>query len=296
MHSNRQIMIKGRDHSLSLAFMRSHPAQAAQVLESLPPGEAAALFDQTPARLGAAVLAAMLPQRAAHCISVLADARALELLSPMGTQPTVAVLRHLPDPRRKRLIAGLPTPAALASRLLLGYAEDTLGAWADPDIVMLPAETRATHALERLRHAPAHPLVCVTNDARRLLGIVSLGALLQALDGATLATLMQRPAHVLIAHAPLSATPAHPGWESSSLLPVVESGERLVGVMTRDALTRALRRTATPPDSASSVIPLPVLLARSYWQALSGLLEGGLALLPKVPALAEPGAEHRDER
>jgi magnesium transporter len=289
-------MVKDRDHSLSLAFMRSHPAQAAQVLESLPPDEAATLFDQTPARLGAAVLAAMLPHRAANCIAKLADARALELLALMGTQPTVAVLRHLPDPRRKRLIAGLPTPTALASTLLLEYAEDTLGAWADPDVVMLPADTRATHALEHMRHAPAHPLLFVADGERRLVGIVSLGTLLQALDGATLATLMQRPTHVLTAHAPLSATPAHPGWESSSVLPVVEPGDRLVGVMTRDALTRALRRTATSSDTVTSESTLPALLARNYWQALSGLLEGGLALLPKVPALEESGVENNNER
>ena len=283
-------MSKDRDHTLSLAFMRSHPAQAAQVLESLPADEAAALFDLAPARLGAPVLAAMLPHRAAACIAELADARALELLAPMGTQPTVAVLRHLPESRRKGLIAGLPTASSLASSLLLGYAEDTLGAWADPDIVMLPADTHATHALERMRQMPAHPLVFVADPKRRLIGMVDLSALLQAPDGATLATLMQRPTHVLTAHAPLSAMPGHPGWESSSLLPVVEPGERLVGVMTRDALARALRRSSPPPDEPAGETTLPMLFARGYWQALSGLLEGGLSLLPRVPALAEKPA------
>ncbi|HEY9099657.1 MAG TPA: CBS domain-containing protein [Thiobacillus sp.] len=280
-------MDKERDPTLSLAFMRSHPAQAAQVLESLPAEESAALFDHTPARLGATVLAAMLPHRAASCIAALTDARALELLAPMGTQSTVAVLRHLPESRRNPLIAGLPTATALASSLLLGYAEDTLGAWADPDVVMLPADTLAAHALERMRQAPTHLLVFVTDLERRLVGQVSLSALLQAPNGATLATLMQRPVHVLTAHAPLSATPAHPGWESSSLLPVVEPGERLVGVMTRDALTRALRRNAPTPSDQPGDATLPVLFARVYWQALSGLLEGCLALLPKVPALTE---------
>lgn len=280
-------MARDRDHTLSLAFMRGHPAQAAQVLESLPASEAAALFDQAPARLGATVLAAMLPHRAAGCIAALADARALELLAPMGTQPTVAVLRHLPEPRRKLLIAGLPTATALASTLLLGYAEDTLGAWADPDVVMLPADTRAAHALERMKQMPVHPQVFVTDNERRLVGMVSLSALLHAPDGATLATLMQRPAHVLIAHAPLSATPAHPGWENASLLPVVEPGERLVGLITRDALTRALRRSAPPSADLSGETTLSTLFARGYWQAISGLLEGGLAWLPKVPPLAE---------
>ena len=65
---------------------------------------------------------------------------------------------------------------------------------------------------------------------------------------------------------------AHPGWEHGSALPVVEPGERLVGVLTRDALARALRRAARRRRAARDAT-LPVLLARGYWQALSGLLE-----------------------
>lgn len=148
-------MSKDRDHTLSHAFMRNHPAQAAHVLESLPARDAAALFDQAPARLGVTVLAAMLPHRAAKCIAALTDIRALELLAPMGTQPTVAALRHLPESRRNGLITGLPTATSLASTLLLGYAEDTLGAWADPDIVMLPADTRAARTRMHAAAAPA---------------------------------------------------------------------------------------------------------------------------------------------
>ncbi len=234
----------------------------------------------------------MLPQRAARCIAELEDTRALELLTPMGTQPTVSVLRHLPETRRRLLITGLPTAAALASTLLLGYAQETLGAWSDPDVVVLQADTRAGDALERTRLAQSpHSLVFVTDGDRRLTGVVELAILLRAPPSATLATLMHRPAAVLTAHAPLSGTPAHPGWEHSSLLPVVEPGERLVGVMTRDALARALRRAGEPsvPEAPAT---LPELFARGYWQALSGLVETSLALLPRVA----PVEENADER
>jgi Mg/Co/Ni transporter MgtE len=291
-------MAEERDHSLSLAFMRGHPAQAARVLESIAADETAQLFKQTPARLGAAVLSAMLPHRAAACIEKLDDARALELLSLMGTQATVAVLRYLPESRREGLVSGLPTATALASTMLLGYSEDTLGAWADPDVVVLPADTRATQALERMRQEPeTQSLVFVADSDRRLVGHVNLGALLQAPDGAKLTTLMQVPAHVLAAHAPLSAIPDHPGWATRSVMPVVEPGGRLIGVMTRDALTRALRRAA-PPSTAGlgGESTLPVLFARAYWQALSGLLEGGLAWLPRVNAVAMDVMEKSDER
>jgi magnesium transporter len=280
---------------LSLAFMRGHPAQAARVLEALPPQDAAALFARTPARLGADVLAAMLPQSAARCVAALDDERALELLSSMGAQPIVAVLRYLGEARRRELIKGLPTSAALASSLLLGYGEDTLGAWADPDVVVLPADTRAGDALKRMRQAAtAHQVVFVADGQRKFAGQVSLNQLLQAPDAATLTTLMQPPAGLLAAHAPLSGSTAHPGWELASLLPVVEPGDRLIGVMTRDALARALRRaTSAPVDDSDSRWPL--LFARGYWQTLSGLIESGLTLLPRV-APARDAAEPAHER
>ncbi len=277
-----------RDRGLSLAFMRGHPAAAARVLEALPMAEAGLLFERAPARVCAAVLAAMLPRQAAGCIAALADARVLELLAPLGTQATVALLRHFPEPRRSALIAGLPTAAALAAALLLGYTEDTLGAWADPDVVTLPADTRAGDAFERLRQAGSpHPLLFVVDAGRQLVGVVDWLALLQAPGAATLASLARRPQAVLPAHAPLGGAAAHPAWELASALPVVEPGERLVGVMTRDALARALRERTQPAGAAIVPATLPAQLAAGYWLALSGLVEAGLTLLPRVRPVGE---------
>ena len=292
-------MAEHRDQALSLAFMRTHPVQAARVLETLPLAEASQLFQRTPAHAGAAVLAAMLPHRAALCLAAMTDDRTLELLSAMGTQPTVALLRHLAEPQRQRLIAGLPTAAALASSLLLGYAEHSLGAWADPDVVMLAATTRAADALARVSAAPlAHPVLFVADGDRRLIGEVGLAQLIQAPAAATLATLMRAPAARLAAHAPLAGAAAHPGWELTSMLPVVEPGERLVGVLTRDALARGLRRTLQPGEAGSGAVRLPGLLAQTYWQGLSGLIDAALGLLPGVapvwpatpPSAARTGA------
>src|SRR5688500_19860666 len=66
---------------LAYAFMRSHPAEAAQVIEGIAPDEAAALFAAAPAHLGAAVLAAMLPAAAARVVDALEDERAMALLA-----------------------------------------------------------------------------------------------------------------------------------------------------------------------------------------------------------------------
>lgn len=265
--------------TLSLTFMRLHPAEAARVLEAVDPGEAAALLARVPARLAAPVFAAMLPNAAARSLGELEDEQALALFSDLGTQPVVAVLRHIPEPRRARLISGLQPTAALASQLMLGYMEDSVGAWTDVDVLALPGATRAADALERVRHIEATvQRVFVTGANRRLEGWVPLSTLLRASASASLAAIMSEPDAMLSAQTPLAGAAAHPGWARASLLPVVESGERLVGVLTRDALTRALRpiQSAAPQDSLAGI------LARGYWDALSGGAEAMTTLLPKI--------------
>jgi magnesium transporter len=271
--------------SLSLAFMRAHPAEAARVLEAQAPAQSAALLARAPARLAAPVLAAMRPNAAARGFAALEDEQVLALLGELGTQPVVAILRHVAEPRRSRLISGLPTAAALAAKLLLGYVEDSVGAWTDPDVLALPGATRAADALERVRLIEAVvQRVFVTDGDGRLQGWVPLPALLRAPGGATLAAVMQRPEGVISAKTPLAGALAHPGWEQASLLPVLETGERLVGVLTRDALTRALGRSARAAPAAPGET-LAGMLALSYWDALSGGAEAMVTVLPSVQAL-----------
>jgi magnesium transporter len=269
--------------TLSHAFMRSHPAESARVLEALPAGDAAALLARVPARLGAPVLAAMRPNAAARSLAAVDDDHALAMLADLGTQPVVAVLRHVPETRRAALIAGLPAGAALASTLLLGYMEDAVGAWTDPDVLALPADTRAADALERLRQSEiAVPRVFVTAAGGRLEGWVPLPDLLRAPAEATLGQVQRRPQAVIPAQTPLAGALAHPGWEHISVLPVVESGERLVGVLTRDALMRALRRVGRPVRSPENAGGLGEMMARGYWNALSGAAEAMVTLMPAV--------------
>lgn len=266
--------------------MRARPAEAARVLEAVPPADAAALLARVPARLSAPVFAAMRPNAAARSLGGLEDEQALSLLGELGTQPVVAVLRHVPEPRRSQLIAGLPTAAALASKLLLGYVEDSVGAWTDPDVLALPGATQAADALERVRHVEATvQRVFVTAADGRLEGWVPLPVLLRAPAAATIASVMTKPESLISAQTPLAGAMGHPGWEHASILPVIESGERLVGVLTRDALTRALRRTARSPRSESEDT-LAGMLARGYWDALSGGAEAMATLLPPVKPLA----------
>lgn len=277
---------------LSLVFMRAHPAEAARVLEGVAPAEAAGLLARVPARVGAPVVAAMLPIAAARSLAGMSDEQALALLGELATQPVVAVLRHVAEPHRTQLIDGLPTMSALAAKLLMGYVEDSVGAWTDPDVVALPGATRAADALERMRNVEAAlQRVFVTGAGGRLEGWVPLSVVLRAPPTASLASLMTQPDAVLSAQMPLAGALAHPGWANASILPVIESGGALVGALTRDALHRALRRSArqAQPEHPDSLVGV---LARGYWDSVSGGVQLIATLLPRVSTVSgTPGPD-----
>jgi magnesium transporter len=274
---------------LTLAYVSSHPADAARVLERQPTSEAAAVLARLPARATAPALVGMLPPAAARVIAAVGDKVALALLTAAGAKGAVAVLRHVAEPRRTRLVEGLPTATAIAAKMLLGYPEDSVGAWADPHVVALAPELGAMDALALVRGEPEGEAgeVFVVGADRRLLGVVDLAMLLRAPDWRTLSAIMEPPAATLPAVMPLSGALSHQAWKRSAALPVVERGERLIGVLRHGALAEAVagRRGGREPEGDMSLAEYG---ARGYWELVVGLVRACLALMPAAkPVLPE---------
>ncbi|MCF8150708.1 MAG: hypothetical protein K9K30_10710 [Burkholderiaceae bacterium] len=266
--------------TLTLAFVSSHPADAARVLEGLPAVDAAALFASLPARALAPALAAMLPAAAARIVAALDDQATLGLLAAAGVQGAVAILRHVGEPRRTQLIEGLSTATALASRLLLGYPEDTVGAWADPETIALAASATAAEAMARVlgENDLEAGEIYVVGEEQSLLGLIDLQVLLRAPGTTALSALMRAPTASLSAIMPLSGAAALQAWKQTSVLPVVERGNRLVGVLRAEKLAQAMNRGVRRAEAGDET--LAGLMARGYWDTLSGLLGVGLGVLP----------------
>lgn len=279
--------------TLTFAFMRSHPAEAARVLEGPVTAGAVDLFTRAPARIGSVVLAQMLPRTAARLLLALPGERAAELMAQLPAQSAVAILRHIEQPSRSQFIAALPTTTALAVKLLLEYIADSVGACMDPNVVTLPIDARAQDALDRARNVESPTdRVFVIDGERRLLGWIPLATVMRAPHASSLEALLIEPPARLAAHAPLAGARAHPAWLQVSVLPVVDRGGRLIGELTRDALDRAWQRALRTSELSGAGDSLAGILVQGYWQGFSGLLELLASCLPTVPATA-PRSDER---
>jgi magnesium transporter len=275
-------MADSRD--LALAFLQAHAAEAARVLESLPTSEASALFASIGPASGAAAMAAMLPTAAARILAQMPEGDAGALLNTSGTQSAVAVLRHMPATMRGRVLAGMPPASALAAQMLLGFPDDTVGAWMDSAVVAVPASFDVHAALAHLRTAPDTELdhIFVVDTEQHLHGCIGLHALLRADERAMLSGLIRPVATTLSVMMPIASARTSSLWEKSHALPVIDHDQRLIGVLRRTTLTRALRSRHRGAAEAASSGSVAGALAGSYWDVVSGLSTASLGLLPTV--------------
>ena len=265
---------------LSFAYLEAHPIDAARVLERIAPQNVAALLEEVPARIAAPVLRAMLPLHVARCVEPLGDDQISGLMRALGPQAGVAVLHYVPDVRRMALLAQMPTALALACRLLLGYPEDSVGAWMDPRALALPGDTTAAAALQQLRETDGDgdASLFVLGPGQRLLGVAALPDVLRAPDDTPLTKVMRKITGTLPARAPIRAVEGHAGWANTQRLPVVEREDRFVGALDRAVLARALLRAQRTPHEGYD--DAAARLAGSYWSGVSSLIQFFVALLP----------------
>lgn len=280
--------------TLSFAYLESHPVDAARVLERLAPQNVSALLSDAPARLTAPVMRMMLPPFVARCLEPLADETVSGLLRSMGPQAGVAVLHYLPEARRNALVAQLPTGMGMAFRLLLGYPEDTVGAWMDPRVVVLAGDTPAESALRRLREAQGEidAVVFVVGAGQRLLGLVDLPELFRAAPDTVLSKLMRKVRFTLPARASIHGVADHEGWDDFQMLPVIERDDRFVGALDRGVMARAVlrNRRVQPQAGLGDVF---ANLAGGYWLGVSSLIALAVEMLPVAAPLPDGDAHER---
>jgi len=278
-------------NGLSRAFVESHAPEAARALEGLPVQDTAQFFAALPARLAATVVRHMSPPYCAKVFEQLGDEQATGLFRVVGPQVAAQIIQQFAQDRQGRLLAQLPVGAAVAIRLLVGYPAGTCGASMNPWPLALTPDTHAAEALEQVRRYEGEigDCVFVTDEQRRLRGVVGLHALVRAERGRELSAIMGAPHHFLSALATATTAVRHPGWDEYHVLPVVEREDRLVGALHRHALVTMLesKPSGPAPDVAGGA-------AGVYWQTVSLLTEIVVGALPPVSPVERAG--RNDER
>ncbi len=272
--------------TLAYAFLRAHPEDAARVLESCPPADVVALMQDLPARVTASVLQMLRPSLAAAVLHGVDLNRGAVLVALLETSMAARVLRQVTEKRRIALLARLRTSKGVALRLILAVPDDSIGAWVDADCLTLTGEVTAAAARARAAAASGNTERIVLLDAeRRPLSWILLPDLLRAAPETPVSALAVPIPAMLVAAMPLSAGLLHMAWRTSSVLPVTTRLGTFIGLLRHERLQQIhdQDRASRGPTMSS----FGGVIAYGYWQTITGVMRGGLSLLPPVRTLSE---------
>lgn len=173
----------------------------------------------------------------------------LDVVDKMSPDDRARMFDELPAKVVRRLLSQLSPKERQATAILLGYGEDTAGRIMTPEYISLKENLTVSQTLERIRNlANASEIVYylyVTNNSRQLKGIVSLRDLVLAAMDTTLAEIMTRD--VVFVHTDTDQEEVARTIQRYDILalPVVDSEERLVGVVTVDDVIDIIEQEAT---------------------------------------------------
>jgi magnesium transporter len=266
-------------------------------LEELPAHQLHDLWFELSSEEGERALRHLSPERAAQVVSNLSEEDQPELIQSLSAPALAEVLEELsPDdladtlqaleasnPAHASEVRSLLEPATLAiADALVRYDEEVAGGLMTPDFVSVRASMSVEQVLEFLRRA--HPdaetiyYIYVVDDRSRLQGVLSLRDLIVAPPAAKVSEIMRPQVVSIPAHTDQEEVARAMSDYDFSVLPVVDDGGVLVGIVTVDDVldvveeeaTEDIHRMGGAPIDIDYVRANPLLLAwkRASWLAL----------------------------
>lgn len=196
---NRPLHLPETIYPTSGQLAELHPADIADIVHQLTPGQGARLIEGLDNEIAADAFEEVDTGRQAQILEKLNNERAADILEAMGPDEAADLLARLPEERAQDLLHLMAPAESEDVQELLEYEEDSAGGLMTTDYIALNASRSVAEALEAVRtnihnDIRAAYVYCVLDEAQDetpLLGVVSLWDLLGASPSWQLHKLME---------------------------------------------------------------------------------------------------------
>ncbi|WP_414646692.1 magnesium transporter [Dietzia sp. UBA5065] len=237
---------------------------AADLVEGMPPWLVVDVLERSGAK-DRAVLFRLLSKGTAHVVFEALDPpvqselirglqadRVSQIFADLDPDDRAGLVDELPANLATRLLRGLSADEKALTDTVLDYPAGSVGRRMTPEFISTHPDTTAGETLERVRRRIDQVETIyglpVTDDERRLVGIVGLRAVMRADPDTPIRTLMNE-AVTARARESAEAAARRSAEERLIVLPVVDDEHRLVGILTFDDALRVLE-VADSEDAA----------------------------------------------
>jgi magnesium transporter len=157
---------------------RVGPAEWADLIPQLEPGEVAVLLQWLPDEEIPEIFEELDPSTAAHLLRTLSRNEAADVLGGMDPDDAADVIENLPAEEATQILVRMRPEDADELRSLADYPPDSAGGLMTPEFVAVAPEARASEAIAAIRRlidtAETVSYVYVIDGERHLLGVLSL--------------------------------------------------------------------------------------------------------------------------
>lgn len=224
--------------SLQEFCSNEHPRSVADHLSALSPKDIWRVLHNLDAELAAEIFSHFDDDLQIEIADTLSQGDLVELITEMPPDERADLFKQIPVERQEKILRALAQAEREDIRRLAAYEEGTAGAVMTSDYASLPPQITAGEAIERLRHeAPDKETIYyayVVDQARRLLGFISLKDLILADPNTPLEEIMHR--EVISVRVDDDQEDAARKIQKYDLiaLPVINGSDALVGIITHD--------------------------------------------------------------
>jgi len=231
------LLASAEEIDILYAFYDLSSKEQVLVFRLLTKNTAMSVFDQLNTRLQS------------NLIRSFTDEGVTELVKKLAPDDRVKLLDEMPAGVAKKLIDSLPPEKRDVTNILMGYKPKTAGHIMTTEYISLNRDMTMEEAIEKIRRQAKDTetvyVLFVTDDSRKLEGITTLKELLIADWAAKVEDIMQRA--VVKVYTNTGQEEAAHLLERFDLLaiPVVDSEERLIGIITIDDAVDILEEEAS---------------------------------------------------
>lgn len=256
------------------SLLRLSPSERELVLTTISPNEAADFMEEIP------------PEHAAHFIEELPTSEAAQIVSAMESAEKVDLLLDLEDQEAEAILAEMTPESAAEVRELIRYSPDLAGGLMVTEYLAFQESATVSDALNKLSEwvetrpeQEAH--VYIVSSAGTLIGGIDLQSLVLSRRSTPLSSLL-KPARFVSVNFGLDELDSMFECHQLPAVAVVDDHQKMLGILRREDLTRALQERADADHLKSQGIvggdeirSMPVLVRtrrRLSWLSLNILL------------------------
>lgn len=221
----------------------------ADEIARLDPADRAVPFRLLDKARALAVFESLDPIHQQELLEGLREQRVRELVEGMRPDDRARLLHEMPAKVAARLQAGLSPEERQHTAELLGYPPESAGRVMSPQYVNVRAAMTAADALAKIRRtgsrAETLQVIPVTDDQRRIVGVVDLRDLVVADSGTRVSDLITGDSYQVTVDTDQEVAARLIQQADLLALPVVDTEDRLVGVITVDDAMEILEAETT---------------------------------------------------